>query len=305
MADKATAVSFRYGERSQHEDFRGVKGEITVDINTPTLWVHTGEDEKGTPLAREDLKNVELNSLVDKGVARNDLTNVALSNITEARNRLSALNYLQRDLSDISAAALDMLNEKYASADLANVSAETLVSKLGTDTFAAKDLSNVTTDAIAGKGIAKSNLSNVTATTIKNKGIASNTLDNVNLSDETYTTLDLQRTSKLVDITDENILNDGTYPSAYSVRKELDSIPAVVTNIVVDTREDSETFGQITMTVSKPLTVTPVLKKMGGEILDGTWVLQAAATRTGWVFSPKSIAVAMQILNENWIITIA
>ena len=50
MADKATAVSFRYGDRSAHEVFRGVTAEITVDLDTPTLWVHTGDSSKpGTP----------------------------------------------------------------------------------------------------------------------------------------------------------------------------------------------------------------------------------------------------------------
>ena len=115
MADKATAVSYRYGERGPHEQFRGVKGEITVDITTPTVWVHTGDQTKpGTPLAREDLNNVTQEAIAGKGIAKTDLTNVAITDPSVVRSKLAALNYPQRDLSDITSAAYDNLDNTYA-----------------------------------------------------------------------------------------------------------------------------------------------------------------------------------------------
>ena len=84
MAD-AVAVSFRKGTRDQHADFRGVEGEVTVDLTTPTLWVSTGDpDVPGTPLAREDMQNVNTANLANdsgtrhmgKNLLYEDLSNI-------------------------------------------------------------------------------------------------------------------------------------------------------------------------------------------------------------------------------------
>ena len=307
MADKATAVSFRYGDRSAHEVFRGVTAEITVDLDTPTLWVHTGDSSKpGTPLAREDLANVTQAAITGKGVAKSNLMNVNLADadLTEVRRRLSSLNYTNRDLSDITEAAYTKLDIDYARKSLDNVNKNAITDKIGSDTYAAVDLANVTQATIAGKGIAKTDLTNVTAATIKGKGIASNTLDNVTISDATRTTLDLQKTSNIVDLENDTILNNGTYPTAFSVKRLIDAIPPMITDITVETEEesgDNNTIGQITMTVSKTLGSTPVLKKINGNIIEGTWV---NSNVTKWVFTPQNTAAALEILTENWVITL-
>ena len=304
MADKATAVSYRYGERGPHTQFRGVKGEITVDITTPTVWVHTGDQSKpGTPLAREDLDNVTQTAITAKGIAKADLTNVTITDVTTTRSKLAALNYAQRDLSDLTSAAYDTLDTTYARNTLSNVEKSTLVNKLSTDTFAKVDLTNVTTTTIANKGIAKTNLDNVTAATIKGKGIASDTLDNVTLTDTMRDTshLDLQKLSKCVDVTSSAASEAGTYPTAYSVKQALDAIPPTITNLLVDTLETSPTVGQITMNVSKTPTHTPAIKNINGQIIPGTWVESSSNI---WVFTPQDGTAAARILNENWIITL-
>lgn len=308
MADKATAVSYRYGERGPHSQFRGVKGEITVDITTPTVWVHTGDKTKpGTPLAREDLNNVTQTAIAAKGIAKTDLTNVSITDVTTTRSKLAALNYAQRDLSDITTTAYATLDNTYARNTLANVNKISITSILDGEsepenTYAKYDLSNITQAKLANKGLAKTNLDNVTAATIKGKGIASNTLDNVTLSDATRTNLDLQKASNIISVSASGIIDNGTYPTAYSVRQALDAIPPMITNMVVDTLEASPTLGQITITVSKSLSVTPVIKELNGQILSGTWVSGANNT---WVFTPEDATVTMAIMTTSWIITIA
>lgn len=306
MADKATAISFRYGDRSAHSVFRGVTGEITVDIDTPTLWVHTGDANKpGTPLAREDLDNVTQAAITSKGIAKTDLSNISITDSEAIRTRLISLNYASRDLDDITDNGYAVLDSKYARTNLGNVEKVSITDKLGDDTYVAADLSNVTTAQLATKGLAKTNLDNVTAATIKGKGIASDTLDNVTLSEEMRDSshLNLQKITNIVSIDAAEIIDNGTYPTAYSVRRALDAIPPMITNVVVDTNDASPTVGQITITVSKALTVSaPTTKKMDGQLLNGTWVNSTGNT---WVFTPASATIANIILTENWVVTIA
>lgn len=309
MADKATAVSYRYGDRSAHSVFRGVTGEITVDIDTPTLWVHTGDANKpGTPLAREDLDNVTQAAITSKGIAKTDLTNVSITDSTTVRTRLLSLNYASRDLDDITDNGYATLDSKYASKNLGNVEKVSITSILdGTqeseNTYAKYDLSNISQTKLANKGLAKTDLTNVTAATIKGKGIASNTLDNVTLNDATRTNLDLQKASNIISVSASGIIDNGTYPTAYSVRQALDAIPPIITNVVVDTNDTSPTVGQITITVSKALTVSaPITKKIDGQILNGTW---ANSSENIWVFTPASATIANIILTENWVVTVA
>lgn len=313
MADKAVAVSYRYGERGQHAQFRGVKGELTVDINTPTVWVHTGDQTKpGTPLAREDLNNVTLDAITSKGVATTDLMNVDLTaptvELSTLRGKLSALNYLQRDLSDIAENAYNVLDTTYARNTLSNVSKITITkildgSKETENTYAKYDLSNISLDKLANKGLAKANLTNITVDSIKEKGIALNTLENVTLSDTTRDVdhLDLQKISKLVSITTPSIAEgDGTYPTAYSVKTALDAIPPMITNIIVDTNPESETAGQITIDVSKSA-VTPAIKIINGTTIQGTWTTHSA---NSLLFTPENTEAISKILTENWVITL-
>lgn len=298
----ADAVSFRYGDTTEHRNFKGVKGEITVDTEAQTVWVHVGNNEIGKPLARADLDNVDTATIANKNIARTDLSNVYITNPELIRNKFNSLNYADKNLNNVTTSDIrTKLDTVYVATDLSNLNKAALVDKLD-DTFVTTDLANVTSQAIENKGIAKSDLTNVAVNTIKNKGIASNTLDNVTLSDATRTNLDLQKASNIISVSASGIIDNGTYPTAYSVRQALDAIPPMITNMVVDTLEASPTLGQITITVSKSLSVTPVIKELNGQILLGTWVSGANNT---WVFTPEDATVTMAIITANWIITIA
>ena len=298
----ADAVSFRYGDTTEHRNFKGVKGEITVDTEAQTVWVHVGNNEIGKPLARADLDNVDTTTIANKNIARTDLSNVYITNPELIRNKFNSLNYADKNLNNVTTSDIrTKLDTVYVATDLSNLNKAALVDKLD-DTFVTTDLANVTSQTIENKGIAKSDLTNVAVNTIKNKGIASNTLDNVTLSDATRTNLNLQKISNMVSISDSGITDNGTYPTAYSVKNAIDAIPPMITNMVVDTLESSPTLGQITITVSKSLSVTPVIKELNGQILSGTWVSGANNT---WVFTPEDATVTMTIITANWIITIA
>lgn len=298
----ADAVSFRYGDTTEHRNFKGVKGEITVDTEAQTVWVHVGNNEIGKPLARADLDNVDTAAIANKNIARTDLSNVYITNPELIRNKFNSLNYADKNLNNVTTSDIrTKLDTVYVATDLSNLNKAALVDKLD-DTFVTTDLANVTSQTIENKGIAKSDLTNVAVNTIKNKGIASNTLDNVTLNDATRTNLDLQKASNIISVSASGIIDNGTYPTAYSVRQALDAIPPMITNMVVDTLEASPTLGQITITVSKSLSVTPVIKELNGQILSGTWVSGANNT---WVFTPEDATVTMAIITANWIITIA
>lgn len=279
MADKATAVSFRYGSTGEHKNFKGVKGEITVDIETPTVWVHTGNDQIGTPLAREDLDNVTQTSITNKGIAKNDLTNVTISDVNTVRENLLSLNYANRDLSDITENAIANLDNTYARNTLANVEKTSITAILdGTqeseNTYAKYDLSNITQAKLANKGLAKTDLSNVNVSAITDKGIATNTLDNVTLSDTIRDTshLDLQKVSNLVSLDAPEASLSTTYPTAVSVNTAINAIPPMITNIVVDTETTSPTAGEILINISKDITKTsPGIYLINGQIITGTW----------------------------------
>lgn len=298
----ADAVSFRYGDTTEHRNFKGVKGEITVDTEAQTVWVHVGNNEIGKPLARADLDNVDTAAIANKNIARTDLSNVYITNPELIRNKFNSLNYADKNLNNVTTSDIrTKLDTVYVATDLSNLNKAALVDKLD-DTFVTTDLANVTSQTIENKGIAKSDLTNVAVNTIKDKGIASNTLDNVTLNDATRTNLDLQKASNIISVSASGIIDNGTYPTAYSVRQALDAIPPMITNMVVDTLEASPTLGQITITVSKSLSVTPVIKELNGQILSGTWVSGANNT---WVFTPEDATVTMAIITTNWIITIA
>ena len=298
----ADAVSFRYGDTTEHRNFKGVKGEITVDTEAQTVWVHVGNNEIGKPLARADLDNVDTATIANKNIARTDLSNVYITNPELIRNKFNSLNYADKNLNNVTTSDIrTKLDTVYVATDLSNLNKAALVDKLD-DTFVTTDLANVTSQTIENKGIAKSDLTNVAVNTIKDKGIASNTLDNVTLSDATRTNLDLQKASNIISVSASGIIDNGTYPTAYSVRQALDAIPPMITNMIVDTLEASPTLGQITITVSKSLSVTPVIKELNGQILSGTWVSGANNT---WVFTPENATVTMTIITANWIITIA
>ena len=46
-------IQIRRGSATEHEDFTGAIGEITMDTTNKTLRVHDGETVGGTPLAKQ------------------------------------------------------------------------------------------------------------------------------------------------------------------------------------------------------------------------------------------------------------
>ena len=97
----ADAVSFRYGDTTEHRNFKGVKGEITVDTEAQTVWVHVGNNEIGKPLARADLDNVDTATIANKNIARTDLSNVYITNPELIRNKFNSLNYADKNLNNV------------------------------------------------------------------------------------------------------------------------------------------------------------------------------------------------------------
>ena len=54
----ANIIQRRRGTTSQHADFTGAEGEITIDLDKDTVVVHDGTVAGGYPLAREDMSNI-------------------------------------------------------------------------------------------------------------------------------------------------------------------------------------------------------------------------------------------------------
>lgn len=90
-----TSIQFRRGSTNDHTLFTGLEGEITVDTSKKTAVVHDNTTAGGTPLAREDLTNVSLKAITDKGIAKANMENVSCDDIA---NR----NIAKQDLSNVS-----------------------------------------------------------------------------------------------------------------------------------------------------------------------------------------------------------
>lgn len=97
-----TAIQFRRGSTDEHILFTGLEGEITVDTTKKTAIVHDNITAGGIPLAREDLTNIPMQKIVDKGIAKSNMENVSCE---------------------------DIANRNIAKQDLSNVSKETIISK--------------------------------------------------------------------------------------------------------------------------------------------------------------------------------
>ncbi|MBD5397990.1 hypothetical protein HDR60_00585 [bacterium] len=97
-----TAIQFRRGSTDEHILFTGLEGEITVDTTKKTAIVHDNMTAGGIPLAREDLTNIPMQKIVDKGIAKSNMENVSCE---------------------------DIANRNIAKQDLSNVSKETIISK--------------------------------------------------------------------------------------------------------------------------------------------------------------------------------
>jgi hypothetical protein len=248
---ETTAVKFRRGSKSDHEAWKGgLQGEITSQVGSKsenTIWIHEGDGDVGTPMARADLNNVDMQSITSKGIARNDLANIQLGQTADTvRAQFEVLGYAQKDGTNLNTTPLtearsdelgpvlakaDLTNVNTASlatdsghtgknlayADLSNVTKNSIATKLANDTFIKVNGSNANTDVFAtdsghtGKNLAYADLSNLdiaqTKETVYNNGI------------------------QLVD----NLVNDlnapvaGTYPSAQAVKTAIENAVSSVT----------------------------------------------------------------------------
>ncbi len=62
----AKLLKLRRGNTSQHSNFTGAEGEVTVDTDKDTLVVHDGQNAGGKPLAKEDMSNVSSASIAGR-----------------------------------------------------------------------------------------------------------------------------------------------------------------------------------------------------------------------------------------------
>lgn len=170
---KARAVSLRKGTKFQLASWTGGNlGEVTVDTTDSTLWVHMGDKQPGTPLARADLNNLtaagynalavgdETNGII--GFMRNDLSNASIdvNSVPLILKKLEPLGYALSDTTNINTA--DLVNpEKHtesqgkgnkplAYADLSNVDGSALIDDIPVNTFVKYDLSNIRTSILGG-----------------------------------------------------------------------------------------------------------------------------------------------------------
>ena len=243
---EARAVSLRKGTTAQHDLFTGgVEGEVTVDTQARTLWVHSGDGQKGTPLARADFNNINaiaIENAANMGLAKTNLSNVVLSNVDAvvARSNLDPIGYAYNDTTNINTADLvdatkhteveSNGNKPLAYADLSNTN---VVSVIPENTFVEYDLSNLqTSSTVLTNAFAKKDLSNVNTTSLAtNAGHTGNNLAYANLSNiETLSSeaksefaTYFQTTENMIDINSSGITSIN-YPSAASVKAKFNDL---------------------------------------------------------------------------------
>lgn len=222
---EAKAVSFRKGTSTEHETFRGVEGEVTVDLTNKTVWVHKGDGNKGTPLARADFGNLEQTALNNGGIADRGLTNINISEVSTVRDNLISLGYAYKDGSNLETSKIDTAglatasrsptgtNKNLAYSDLSNIidtnygnpaeakaNISTVLATNADDVFVRYDMSNVQTNILAGEfgtlpinqaPLAYKDLSNVDTTNLATNAGHTGT----NLAYETLSNIDLDSTS--------------------------------------------------------------------------------------------------------------
>ena len=148
----AKLLKLRRGNTSQHGNFTGAEGEVTVDTDKDTLVVHDGQNAGGKPLAKEDMSNVSSASIA----GRLDDDSIAPSKI--------AAGVLP---TDVTVASANIVDGTIVDADV-NASAAIAGTKISPD-FGSQNI--VTSGTVDGKdisalGITGTTLDNgVTATT--------------------------------------------------------------------------------------------------------------------------------------------
>lgn len=240
----AEAVSLRKGSHNDHENFTGgVKGEVTYDTSSKSLWTHDGDGSIGTELARADFENCVVHNLGthfdNENLAFANLSNLTpITNTQVVENALAPLHYTNKTYVDTQ---IDTRMDR----DLSNITqqGETTLATLVGQNFVKKDLSNFNT-AIAGgttaglpsgsKPLAYMDMSNVNTADLATGRSGTSGDDNLLYADlsnvETIAsssdvrTAGIQTVDKLVDIDSVNPNITDEYPTALSVKTKLDNI---------------------------------------------------------------------------------
>ena len=244
----AEAVSLRRGTREDHGTFKGVVGEPTFDTTKNTLWVHDGGG-KGYPLAREDCSNINTQNLGETIVNGHTGPNLMYANLSNIQIVASTdVDYIQNALSPLGY-ALDAdvttkLNGKL-NTNLNNLTnaGRTTLNALVEENFVNKNLSNLSTDILAGeasglpvtsKPMAYKDFSNITTASLasgrsgldNDKNLAYSDLSNIS-SQISSTVIDtlfnngIQKVSNLIAV--DNATTNDQYPTAISVKEKFDS----------------------------------------------------------------------------------
>ena len=326
MAD-ATAVSFRKGSAAEHVTFRGVEGEVTVALDTPTLWVHTGNNEAGTPLAKADMTNVSTDDIAARDIAKADMTNISVSaaNLPSVKLKLdipTKTSQLVNDsgyINDISTAVGNatitikknnvavgsFTTNAFSNSDV-NIQVPTKTSDLNNDagfiTNTVGNLTNYTRSdqlaAVATSGAYSDLSGSPTLATVATSGNYNDLTNKPNLAtvatSGSYT--DLSNTPPVP--VQSNWDETNTSSLSYIQNK-----PVMIKDIVV-----TPTTGVIALYLSEPFidqdnpNATPTIKELiGGAAVAGTWADVAGSNKTEWTFTPTT---ADDILVGTWIITL-
>jgi hypothetical protein len=125
MAD-STVFSLRKGTTNQFASFKGSVNEVCMDTDKKTVVVMDGNLNGGYPLAREDLNNVTLATMLNKGVAADNMSNVSKETLTKK-------GLVSTDLSNLGTDAIT--NKGIALSDASNIQDAT-TAKVGVARFA-------------------------------------------------------------------------------------------------------------------------------------------------------------------------
>ena len=145
-----TSIQFRRGSTDEHKLFTGLEGEITVDTTKKTAIVHDNITAGGIPLAREDLTNIPIQKIVDKGIAKSNMDNVSCEDI-------ASRNIAKQDLSNVSKESI--LSKDIMSNDCSNATQLATETNIGPTQFATKE--EAFDEQISDKALSPKNTINV------------------------------------------------------------------------------------------------------------------------------------------------
>lgn len=326
MAD-ATAVSFRKGSAAEHVTFRGVEGEVTVALDTPTLWVHTGNNEAGTPLAKADMTNVSTDDIAARDIAKADMTNISVSaaNLPSVKLKLdipTKTSQLVNDsgyINDISTAVGNatitikkngvavgsFTTNAFSNSDV-NIQVPTKTSDLNNDagfiTNSVGNLTNYTRSdqlaTVATSGAYSDLSGSPSLATVATSGAYSDLIGTPNLA-AVATSGAYSDLSGTPPVPVQSNWNEETTSSLAYIQNK----PILVKDIVV-----TPVTGVVTLYLSESFidseypNATPTIKALlGGATIGGTWAPIADTDKKEWTFTPTT---ANDILTGSWVITL-